>query len=269
MTTPTARRLTPSEAEGLWRAWKIGGDQKSRDRLVLAYMPMVKYLAAKRARELPTYRELDDLVSCGLIAIIEAVDRFDPAKGATFEQYAWIRVTGAIIDELRRLDPVTRSSRTLARSIDRAREAWFARNGSHPSEDDLAEMLHIEVSTLRETLAEVDRAHAVSLNAATSRDEDQPLELGEKIAAEEGPDDPERALLSRERSEQIRNAMATLSERERTVIGLVHVQHLSGVEIGEMLGVSESRISQILSAARQKLSAQLEAYEDAEELVAV
>ncbi len=110
-----SRRLTGAEAEALWRAWKDRGDSRSRDRLVLAYSPMVKYLASRKARELPSHCELDDLVSCGVVAIIEAVDRFDPAKGATFEQYAWTRVAGSIVDELRRQDRVSRSSRTLAR----------------------------------------------------------------------------------------------------------------------------------------------------------
>ena len=77
---------------------------RSRDRLVLAYSPMVNYLASRKARELPAHCVLDDLISCGLIAILEAVDRFEPAKGATFEQYIWTRVAGSIVDELRRQD---------------------------------------------------------------------------------------------------------------------------------------------------------------------
>src|SRR5205807_8698316 len=84
-----AQRLSPSEAEGLWRAWSDRHDSSARDRLIVSYSPMVKYLAARKVRELPSHCELDDLVSCGLVALVEAVDRFDPKKGATFEQYAW------------------------------------------------------------------------------------------------------------------------------------------------------------------------------------
>ena len=104
------RRLTGRQAEALWRSWKIAGNSRSRDSLILAYAPMVRYLASRKARELPSHCELDDLISCGLLAIIEAVERFDPAKGATFEQYAWTRVAGSIVDELRRQDRVSRSS---------------------------------------------------------------------------------------------------------------------------------------------------------------
>jgi RNA polymerase sigma factor for flagellar operon FliA len=262
MTAPTVRRLTATEAESLWRAWKTRGDSQARDRLILAYAPMVKYLASKKVRELPTHCELDDLVSCGLVAIVEAVDRFDPLKGATFEQYAWMRVTGAIIDELRRLDRVSRSSRVLSRSIERTQDAWFARTGTQPSEEELAEELKIELHELHSTLGELDRAHVVSLNTPTSRGQEQQTEIGETIAAPPGPNDPERALLASERSDTFRAAMATLSDRERMVLGLVHVHHLQGAEVGRMLGVTESRVSQILSSARRKLRLEIEGYED-------
>ncbi len=268
MTASTNRRLTAQEAESLWHAWKSRGDSGARDRLILAYSPMVKYLASKKVRELPTHCELDDLVSCGLVAIVEAVDRFDPVKGATFEQYAWMRVTGAIVDELRRLDRVSRSSRVMARSIERTQDAWFARTGTHPNESELAGELKIDVHELRETQSELDRAHVVSLNTPTSRGQEQQTEIGETIAAPMGHHDPERALLAGERSEQFRTAMASLSERERMVLGLVHVHHVQGAEVGRMLGVTESRVSQILSSARRKLRDELESYEGATERLA-
>jgi RNA polymerase sigma factor for flagellar operon FliA len=269
MDSPTTRRLTAAESECLWRAWKTRGDQQSRDRLVLAYLPMVRYLAAKRVRELPNHRELDDLASCGMVAIIEAVERFDPAKGATFEQYAWTRVTGAIIDDLRRSDPMSRSSRALVQSIARAKSVWLARHGKHATEEELAEVLHIDVRKLRDALADLDRIQPVSLSRVVTSDEGHESELGDAIAAEPGVHDPELAFDLAERSEQVRTAMATLSAREREVIGLVHVRHLQGGEIGQMLGVSESRISQILGTARKKLMAELASYDEPAELVAV
>ena len=183
MTASTARRLTASEAEALWRAWKMRGDRQARDRLILSYSPMVKYLASKKVRELPAHCELDDLVSCGLMAVVEAVDRFDPVKGASFEQYAWMRVTGAIVDELRRLDRVSRSSRVRSRAIERTQDAWFARTGRQPTEHELAAELKIEVRELRDTLGELDRAHLVSLNSYTGSGQDQQTEVGETIAA--------------------------------------------------------------------------------------
>jgi len=253
------RRLTGPEAESLWRAWKQRGDQRARDRLVLAYAPMVKYLASRKARELPAHCELDDLVSCGLVAVVEAVDRFDPTKGATFEQYAWTRVAGSIVDELRRQDRVSRSSRSLARSIDRTQERWLIQNGRQASEKELAAELKIGITELRERTGELDRANVVSLNAPAG--DEQTGEIGETIGAAPGPEDPDRALLNREKTAVFKQAIETLSDREREVLTLVYVGGLQGAEIGRRLGVTESRVSQILAAARTKLRTELAAYE--------
>ena len=156
-TATSAQRPTASTAEALWRAWIQNGDIAARDRLVLSYAPMVKYLACRKVRELPAHCELDDLVSCGLLALIAAVDRFDPAKGATFEQYAWTRVSGAIMDELRRQDWAPRSLRRSGRAIERAREEWQSRNGRMPSDRELASELEIGVDELRENLEGLER----------------------------------------------------------------------------------------------------------------
>jgi RNA polymerase sigma factor for flagellar operon FliA len=253
------RRLTGPEAETLWRAWRERGDARARDRLVLAYAPMVKYLASRKARELPAHCELDDLVSCGLVAVVEAVDRFDPAKGATFEQYAWTRVAGSIVDELRRQDRVSRSSRSLARAIDRTQERWLVQKGRHANEQELAAELKIGIRELRDRTGELDRANVVSLNAPTG--DEHSGEIGETIGAGPGPGDPDRALLNREKTEVFKEAMGALSDRERDVLTLVYVSGLQGAEIGRRLGVTESRVSQILASARTKLRTQLATYE--------
>ena len=109
-------------------------DSGSRDQLVLAYAPMVRYIASRKVRELPAHCELDDLASSGLVALMEAIDRFDPAKGASFEQYAWTRVAGALVDELRKQDWASRSVRREGRRIERARDSFFARTGTMPTE---------------------------------------------------------------------------------------------------------------------------------------
>jgi RNA polymerase sigma factor for flagellar operon FliA len=262
-TTLTAgRRPTAEEATALWRAWVKKGDSQARDQLVLLYSPMVNYLATKKARELPDHCELEDLVSCGLIALIEAVDRFDPVKGATFEQYAWTRVTGAIVDELRRQDWASRSVRRFGRKADRARDAFVAKNGVAPSEHELAKELQMDVSEVRDRIGDLDRADVVSLNAYARGTEDTvTVEVGDTIEAPQGDHDPELTLLLRERSSVVRRAIESLSDREKTILSLVYVQHLPGAEIGRMLGVSESRVSQILSGIRQELKEKIERYE--------
>src|ERR687898_2150614 len=249
--TSSAQRLTSSEAEGLWRNWKLCGDGASRDRLILSYAPMVRYIASRKLRELPAHCELDDLASAGLVALMEAVDRFDPAKGATFEQYAWTRVAGALVDELRKQDWASRSVRREGRRIERARDAFFARLGTMPTEAELAAELGTTVDYLRTSLEDIDRSDIGSLNAPARGTEDSvPVEVGETIQAPGGEYDPEGSLLGADRNAAVRGAIARLSERERHILALVHVQELPGAEIGRMLGVSESRVSQILAGIR-------------------
>jgi RNA polymerase sigma factor for flagellar operon FliA len=265
----SVQRLSPSEAEALWRAWSVRRDSSARDRLVVSYSPMVKYLAARKVRELPSHCELDDLVSCGLVALVEAVDRFDPQKGATFEQYAWTRVSGAIMDELRRQDWASRSARRLGRKIERTRDAWYAAHGRFPTEAELAEKLELPVDELRDRMEELSRSDLVSLNApARGTDEALPLEIGDTIMAAAGEHEPERATLAGERSAIMRQAIARLSEREQKILALVHVHELQGAEIGRILGVSESRVSQILAGIRRKLHDAVDAYDGMEDLAA-
>jgi RNA polymerase sigma factor for flagellar operon FliA len=223
---------------------------------------MVNYLASKKVRELPSHCELDDLASCGLVALIEAVDRFNPEKGATFEQYAWTRVSGAIMDELRRQDWASRSVRHFARQIDSARENFFVTNGRAPSETELADVLHISIDDIRKQLEELERADLCSLNApARAGDDSELLEIGDTVENHEVVSEPERATLAGERAAIVREAIASLSEREQMVLKLVHVDELQGAEIGARLGVSESRVSQILAGARQKLRTRIAAYD--------
>jgi RNA polymerase sigma factor FliA len=262
--TSTTQRLTASEAEALWRKWKDRRDTGSRDKLVLAYAPMVRYIASRKVRELPAHCDVDDLSSAGLVALLEAIDRFDPTKGASFEQYAWTRVAGALVDELRKQDWASRSVRREGRRIERARDSFFARNGMRPTDAELAAELGTTVAAMRASLDDIERSDIGSLNApARGADDAMLIEIGETIQAPEGDHEPEARVLGADRNAAVRAAISRLSDRERHVLSLVHVQELQGAEIGRMLGISESRVSQILSGIRSKLKHQLDAYETA------
>jgi RNA polymerase sigma factor for flagellar operon FliA len=262
--TRTAQRLTPAHAEALWRRWSERRDGGARDQLVLAYSPMVRYLATRKVRELPSHCELDDLVSCGILALIEAIDRFDPRKGASFEQYAWTRIAGSIVDELRRQDWASRSVRRTGRKIEQARERLYARNGRQPNEAELASELKITAAELRSSVEDCDRADLGSLNAPARLAEDAfSVEVVDTLAARSAEYDPQDSMLTVERRARIRAVIASLPERERDVLALIHIHELPGAEVGRMLGVSESRISQILSGVRGKLRAELERYDAA------
>jgi RNA polymerase sigma factor for flagellar operon FliA len=261
-TISIGQRPTAEQAEGLWRRWVDDGDVRARDRLVLSYAPMVKYLAGRKVRELPAHCELEDLISCGLLALIGAVDRYDPDKGATFEQYAWTRVSGAIMDELRRQDWASRSVRRQSREIERARDAWVSAHGHLPTESELAAELDVPVEELRRRGEEIERADLLSLNApARGNEEAMSVEVGDTLEAPIGAHDPELATLASERADAVKAAIAGLSPREQEILTLLHVHHLQGAEIGRILGVSESRISQILAAIRRKLKDAIDAYE--------
>ncbi len=260
--TISSHRLTDAEAVDLWRTWKHDGDVRSRDRLVLSYAPMVHYLATRKVRALPAHCELDDLAPAGLVALLEATDRFDPAKGASFEQYVWTRISGALVDELRRLDWASRSVRRNGKLIERARDSFVARSGAIPSEEELAQDLGLTIEELRHAVSELERSDVGSLNAPVRRADDvAPLELGETVEAPAGAHEPEPAILASERNGTMRKAIARLSERERQILSLVHVRELPGAEIGRLLGVTESRVSQILTGIRAKLKLELASYE--------
>jgi RNA polymerase sigma factor FliA len=260
-TSTMERRLSPHEAEALWRSWTTSRDIKARDRLVMSYAPMVRYLASRKARAIPAHCDVDDLISCGLMALVSAVDRFDPVKGATFEQFAWTRVAGAIVDEMRRVDWAPRSVRRLERETNEARDAFHLREGRPPSELELAASLDIRVDDLRTRLSELERADVVSLSAKVRTAESSSAEVGETIEAPLDNGDPETSLLAGERSTILKRAIANLPEREREVLTLVHVHRVGGAEIGRMYGVSESRISQILASARERLRIAIDSYE--------
>jgi RNA polymerase sigma factor FliA len=248
-------RLNPDSVERLIRVWQTAGDIAARDQVVRSYAPMVKYLATRKVRGLPPHCELDDLVSCGLVALLQAIDKYDASRG-TFNTYAWNRVSGAIIDELRRMDWAPRSVRRNARKIAAAREALQRRTGVSPSARQLADELGIPLEELRRHLEAAEGREVISLHASITQQEEggSVSELGSSLPATPSPsDDPELAALSRERTRVMRNAVTSLSPRERTILFLIYVEELSGAEAGSIVGVTESRVSQILSGIRQKL----------------
>src|ERR1700733_6728272 len=131
-------RMSAQETLELWQAYKRTGDARVRDRLVLTFAPMVKYIVYKKAREIPARCEVEDFISCGLEALIRSIDRYDPNKGATLEQFAWTRIHGAVLDELRRNDWAPRSLRRWDRDINKARERFISLYGRAPTREELA-----------------------------------------------------------------------------------------------------------------------------------
>jgi RNA polymerase sigma factor for flagellar operon FliA len=173
---------------------------------------------------------------------------------------AWTRAGGAGVDAPRRHAPPTRAARRLGREVERARRAWLVQHEREPTTAELAGAVGVPEPELRSRLQELDLADTLSLNSVLAAG-DETIELGDTLASDSVELNPEAALLAADRRKALRDAVDLLSAREREVLRLLHVEHRKAVEIGPLLGVTESRISQILSAIRVKLADHLAAYE--------
>jgi len=219
------------------------------------YLPFVRRIAGRLARGLPSHIAMDDLVSAGMIGLLDALDRFDPAKGQRFESYAEFRVRGAILDDLRRWDLMARDARLESKRIQRAIAALTQRLGRNPEEDELAGHLEVSVETLRTTLQKLGNVQVVSIEDLSRRDPDG-------WAGGTSGDDPfEHALLAEAR-EKLAEAIPKLPQRLRMALTLYYHEKLPVKDIAALMGVTESRISQMMSEAVHHLRATLGLEED-------
>lgn len=242
----------------LWHEYMETRDPRVRDRLVLTFAPLVKYIVYKKLRELPASCELEDLISCGIEGLISAIDRYDPDKGATLEQFVWTRIHGAVLDELRRQDWAPRSLRRWERDIARARDQFTAIYGRRPTEEELADAVGTTVDELRQRESDIARSDVTSLNTVTLSDDETTIERIDTIASSDQRLDPEFRAEETAAKERFRAAFETLPRREREVAVLLYVKNLTLREIGEILGVSESRVCQIHGELKRKLRRALE-----------
>jgi RNA polymerase sigma factor for flagellar operon FliA len=241
----------------LWREYRRSKDPKVRDRLILTYAPLVKYVAGRLGSGLPAHVDDDDLVSYGLLGLIGAIERFDPDRDIKFETYAIARIKGSIIDELRALDWVPRSVRSRAREIERAIADLESRLGRAPTDEEIATKLGVTEEELNESLSEIGRTSIAALDElwTVSAGGDQ-IALIDTIEDEQGPN-PQSALDETEMREAIAEAISRLPEREKLVVTLYYYEELTLREIGEVLGVTESRVSQLHTKAILRLKARL------------
>jgi RNA polymerase sigma factor FliA len=245
------------DTKTLWHEFRVSNDKALRDRLILTYAPLVKYVAGRLGSGLPAHVDEGDLVSYGLLGLIGAIERYDPDRDIKFETYAISRIKGAIIDELRALDWVPRSVRSRAREIERAIGELEARLGTAPTDEQIAAKIGISVDELEESLTDISRSSIAALDElwSTSSDGDQ-VSLLDTIEDITGPR-PAEVLDATELREALADAIARLPEREKLVVTLYYYEELTLREIGEVLGVTESRISQLHTKAILRLKARL------------
>ncbi len=255
--TPSKKRVSVEESQALWAQYHETGDVRVRNQLVMAFAPLVKYIVFKKVRELPARCEVEDFISCGLEALIASIDRYDPAKGATLEQFAWTRIHGAVLDELRRQDWAPRSLRRWERDIARARDQFTSNNGRRPTQEELATSLSLTVDELRVKQDEISVADVTSLNTLVVSDDETTVERIDTIAETNERLDPENATAISQAKTRFRSAFDTLPQREREVAVMLYVKNMTLREIGDLLGVSESRVCQIHSQLKKTLKHQL------------
>jgi RNA polymerase sigma factor for flagellar operon FliA len=247
------RWIEADDAMALWRQYNRSGDERLRDRLVLTYAPLVKFIVYRKIGELPASCDVDDLVSAGLEALIKAIDRYDPVKGATLEQFAWTRIHGAVIDELRRSDWAPRSLRRWERDVRRAQGEFHAIHGRAPDETELADCLKMTTLELRRRQRDLIASDMTSLNSLVLAHDGAKVERVDVLASDDDESNPFRASAKQETKEHFRRAFAGLARREREVAVLLYVKNLTLREVGEVLGVSESRVCQIHGELKRTL----------------
>lgn len=245
------------ETQALWQRYRASGDREARDRLILTYAPLVKFVAGRVGASLPAHVDEQDLVSYGLLGLISAIERYDPDREIKFETFAIARIRGAIIDELRSLDWVPRSVRTRARQIEHAIATLEKELMRAPTDEEIARKLGISLPELEESLHEISRTSVAALDElwSPSGTGDQ-ISLIDTIEDASGPD-PELSLEETEVREALAEAISALPEREKLVVTLYYYEELTLREIGEVLGVTESRVSQLHTKAILRMKAHL------------
>jgi RNA polymerase sigma factor for flagellar operon FliA len=242
----------------LWRSFKESGDLSLRERLILHYSPLVKYVAGRVGVGLPPNIEQADLVSYGVFGLIDAIEKFDISRAIKFETYAISRIKGAIIDELRAIDWIPRSVRYKAREVEKAYAALEARLHRTPTEAEVAVELGIELSELHAIFSQVSFVNVIALDELLNVGG----ERGDKLSLvdtleDTKAEDPVAVFETEETKYLLARAINTLPEREKIVVTLYYYEGLTLAEIGQVLGVTESRICQMHTKAVLQLRGKL------------
>lgn len=234
----------------LWRDFKSSDDQGLREMLILHYSPLVKYVAGRVGVGLPPYIEQADLVSYGVFGLIDAIEKFDIDRAIKFETYAISRVRGAIIDELRAIDWIPRSVRSKARDVERAYAELEGQLHRTPTEAEVAARMGIAVGDLHQIFSHVSYVNVVALDELLSvgGEKGDKLTLGDTLE-DKGAEDPVLAFEGEETKYLLARAINQLPEREKIVVTLYYYEGLTLAEIGQVLGVTESRICQMHTKA--------------------
>ena len=258
--TWSQEELDALSTEELLRTYKRTGNEELKWPLVMRYMGLVKTIALQVRGVYSSFAQVDDIINEGVLALVGAVDKFDPDKGIKFETFVSKRIRGAVIDLARRQDWVPRSVRRKAREIDQASVELYAELGRSPTDEEIAGRLGVSCQQYQEDLANSALCNLLSLDSLFD-DQDQG---GMDVADSVGTGRPEDSLLRQELLDTLTEGIASLRENEQMVVSLYYRKNLSMKEIAQVMEVSEPRISQIHSRAIQKLKLYMQQYMNGE-----
>ncbi len=252
------KELKQTEIQGLWQQLKEDESQEARDKLILHYSPLVKYVAGRISANLPQNIESGDLISYGIFGLIDAIEKFDPAREIKFETYAMSRIKGAIIDELRALDWVPRSVRHRSKELENVLIQLENKFKRVPTDEEVAEAMNMTIKELHNLLTQLSYTTVVALEELWSvgSEKDDKVSLIDTVE-DTNSGDPSEIFELAEMKEILADAIDRLPEREKIVIALYYYEGLTLREIGEVLSVTESRVSQLHTKAVIRLKAKL------------
>ena len=240
------------DEKALWVRWREHGDQAAREDLILRHMRVVKYVAGRMAIHVPSSVEMNDLISWGILGLLDAVEKFDHNQDIKFSTYASIRIRGAIIDQIRALDWAPRSLRAMGRKVASATQKLRNEKGHEPSALDIANELGATEEQVEDTLSQLQTAQILSLDDYTPNEDGDETKRS-RIAPDMVSASPEAEAESKERQTTLVEAIQKLPDQQQKVLNLYYYQELTLKEIGVVLEVSESRVCQIHSAAVKTL----------------
>lgn len=239
----------------------VSVSDENRDELIIQHMPLVKYLVGRIAPQLPKHLDQQDLLSAATIGLINAADRFDPSRGVLFKTFAEQHIRGTILDELRSYDVLSRSMREKYKRLERQVAALEHRLGRNPTSEEVAEALGLDLEEYYSLLDDVHVFSFISLDDSWDDEEGNSLSLADVLCESEAKS-PQQQVMMMQMVEALGKAIDGLPDKERFAVVLYYNEDLNLKEIGEALGLTESRISQILSQAMVRLRGKLKLYKN-------
>ncbi len=233
--------------------------QQLRETMITSHLPLVRYLVNRFMAQLPAHLDSQDLSSAAVIGLINAADRFDPERGVLFKTFAEQHIRGAILDELRANDNLSRTMRDRSKMVEREMQAQERRLGRNPSTEEMAQALQITLDDYYSLLDDIHEYSFISLDDSWDDEEGHPLNLADVLGDDEGKS-PQNRVMAGQMAQSLSTAIEALPEKERLAVTLYYYEEMNLKEIGAVLGLTESRICQILSQAMVRLKGKMKPF---------